>query len=117
MRISDAADSRIRRGLLRISAGQSKPCFDINEETSFVDEIDELMELIKKTWGVLGLNQMMHNLRFTWVLLNLYVATVQVENGLLLAADSQLADVAKYAKMTKDPVYAKIFYVDCNCKY
>ncbi|KAL6542636.1 hypothetical protein OROMI_024238 [Orobanche minor] len=95
---------------LRLYEMLLEACFDINEETSFVDEIDELMELIKKTWGVLGLNQMMHNLRFTWVLFNLYVATVQVENGLLLAADSQLADVAKYAKMTKDPVYAKIFY-------
>ncbi|KAL1552404.1 protein unc-13 [Salvia divinorum] len=83
-------------------------CFDLNEETSFVEEVDELMELIKKTWGVLGLNQMLHNLCFTWVLFNRYVATGQVENDLLCAADSQLVDVSKDAKMTKDPAYAKI---------
>ncbi|KAG6387994.1 hypothetical protein SASPL_153191 [Salvia splendens] len=83
-------------------------CFDLNEETSFVEEVDELMELIKKTWGVLALNQMLHNLCFTWVLFNRYVATGQVENDLLCAADSQLADVSKDAKMTKDPAYAKI---------
>lgn len=93
---------------LRLYEMLLEACFDINEETSFVEEIDELMELIKKTWGVLGLNQMMHNLTFAWVLFNRYVATGQVENDLLCAADSQLADVAKDAKMTKDPVYAKI---------
>ncbi|KAI3454092.1 hypothetical protein Pfo_010755 [Paulownia fortunei] len=83
-------------------------CFDINDETSIVEEVDELMELIKKTWGILGLNQMLHNLCFTWVLFNRYVATGQVKNDLLCAADSQLAEVAKDAKTTKDPVYSKI---------
>ncbi|CAI9784904.1 unnamed protein product [Fraxinus pennsylvanica] len=72
------------------------------------DEVDELMELIKKTWGILGLNQMLHNLCFTWVLFNRYVATGQVENDLLQAADNQLAEVAKDAKVMKDPVYSKI---------
>ncbi|KAG6389465.1 hypothetical protein SASPL_150933 [Salvia splendens] len=83
-------------------------CFDLNEETSLIEEVDELMELIKKTWGVLGLNQMLHNLCFTWVLFNRYVATGQVENDLLCAADSQLGDVSKDSKKTKDPVYAKM---------
>ncbi|XP_042004070.1 protein unc-13 homolog [Salvia splendens] len=93
---------------LRLYEMLLEACFDLNEETSFVEEVDELMELIKKTWGVLGLNQMLHNLCFTWVLFNRYVATGQVENDLLCAADSQLADVSKDAKMTKDPAYAKI---------
>lgn len=93
---------------LRLYEMLLEACFDINDETSFVEEVDELMENIKKTWGVLGLNQMLHNLCFTWVLFNRYVATGQVENDLLCAADSQLADVAKDAKMTKDPVYSKI---------
>ncbi|XP_073276051.1 protein unc-13 homolog [Primulina huaijiensis] len=83
-------------------------CFDINDETSIVEEIDELMELIKKTWGILGLNQMLHNLCFTWVLFNRYVATGQVENDLIFAADSQLVEVTKDAKITKDIVYSKI---------
>ncbi|XP_059277564.1 protein unc-13 homolog [Lycium ferocissimum] len=83
-------------------------CFDVNEEASIIEEVDELMDLIKKTWGILGLNQMLHNICFSWVLFNRYVATGQIENDLLDAADSQLAEVAKDAKTTKDPAYAKI---------
>ncbi|KAK8261984.1 hypothetical protein V6Z12_D13G225800 [Gossypium hirsutum] len=63
-------------------------CFDINDETSIIEEVDELMEHIKKTWVILGINQMLHNLCFTWVL--------------------QLADVAKDVKTTKDPDNSKI---------
>lgn len=83
-------------------------CFDVNDEASIIEEVDELMDLIKKTWGILGLNQMLHNICFSWVLFNRYVATGQVETDLLEAADSQLAEVAKDAKTTKDPSYAKI---------
>lgn len=83
-------------------------CFDVNDEASIIEEVDELMDLIKKTWGILGLNQMLHNICFSWVLFNRYVATGQVENDLLDAANSQLAEVAKDAKTTKDPAYAKI---------
>lgn len=83
-------------------------CFDANDETSIVEEVDELMELIKKTWAILGINQMLHNLCFSWVLFNRYVATGQAEIDLLYAADSQLAEVAKDAKATKDPAYSKI---------
>ncbi|XP_016493453.1 protein unc-13 homolog [Nicotiana tabacum] len=83
-------------------------CFDVNDEASIIEEVDELMDLIKKTWGILGLNQMLHNICFSWVLFNRYVATGQAENDLLDAADSQLAEVAKDAKTTKDPAYAKI---------
>lgn len=82
--------------------------FDNNDETSIIEEVDELMELIKKTWVILGINQMLHNLCFTWVLFNRFVATGQVENDLLYAADSQLAEVAKDAKTSKDPAFAKI---------
>lgn len=83
-------------------------CFDVNDEASIIEEVDELMDLIKKTWGILGLDQMLHNICFSWVLFNRYVAAGQVENDLLDAADSQLAEVAKDAKTTKDPAYAKI---------
>ncbi|XP_027180617.1 protein unc-13 homolog [Coffea eugenioides] len=93
---------------LRLYEVLLEACFDINDETSIIEEVDEVMELIKKTWGILGLNQMLHNLCFTWVLFNRYVATGQVANDLLYAADNQLAEVAKDAKTTKDPSYAKI---------
>ncbi|MFS7909105.1 putative protein unc-13, mammalian uncoordinated 13, domain 2 [Helianthus anomalus] len=83
-------------------------CFDANDESSIIDEVDEVMELIKKTWGILGINQMLHNICFSWVLFNRFVATGQTDNDLLYAADCQLVEVAKDAKTTKDPTYAKI---------
>ncbi|KAL6006113.1 hypothetical protein ACLOJK_040159 [Asimina triloba] len=83
-------------------------CFDANDETSIIEELDEVIELIKKTWPVLGMNQMLHNLCFSWLLFNRFVVTGQADNDLLFAADNQMAEVAKDAKATKDPMYAKI---------
>jgi hypothetical protein len=93
---------------LRLYEMLLQACFDVNDETSIIDEIDELMEHIKKTWTILGMNQMLHNLCFTWVLFHRFVATGQVETDLLDAADGQLAEVAKDAKTTKDPQCSKI---------
>ncbi|CAK9184881.1 unnamed protein product [Ilex paraguariensis] len=93
---------------LRLYEMLLEACFDANNEISIIEEVDELMEHIKKTWGILGLNQMLHNLCFSWVLFNRFIATGQVENDLLYAADSQLAEVAKDAKTMKDPTYSKI---------
>lgn len=93
---------------LRLYEMLLETCFDINDETSIIDEVDELMEQIKKTWTILGINQMLHNLCFTWVLFHRFVATGQVEMELLYAADNQLAEVAKDAKTTKDAEYSKV---------
>ncbi|XP_042488455.1 protein unc-13 homolog [Macadamia integrifolia] len=83
-------------------------CFDTNEGTTVIEEVDEVIELIKKTWVMLGMNQMLHNLCFCWVLFHRYITTGQVENDLLLAANNQLVEVTKDAKSTKDPVYSKV---------
>ncbi|XP_068636410.1 protein unc-13 homolog isoform X1 [Aristolochia californica] len=99
---------------LRLYQMLLEACFDCNDETSVIEEVDEVIELIKKTWVVLGVNQMLHNLCFSWILFNRYVATGQVEHDLLTAADTQLAEVAKDAKVTKDPVYAKILSSTLN---
>ncbi|XP_027354004.1 protein unc-13 homolog isoform X2 [Abrus precatorius] len=93
---------------LRLYEMLLQSCFDANDESSIIDEFDELMEQIKKTWGILGLNQTLHNLCFTWVLFHRFVATGQVDLDLLSAADGQLAEVAKDAKTTKDAEYSKI---------
>ncbi|KAJ8751183.1 hypothetical protein K2173_016364 [Erythroxylum novogranatense] len=93
---------------LRLYEMLLEACFDVSDESSVIEEIDELMENIKKTWNILGINQMLHNLCFTWVLFHRFVTTDQVETDLLDAADGQLAEVAKDAKATKDPQYAKI---------
>ncbi|KAK2979553.1 hypothetical protein RJ640_027417 [Escallonia rubra] len=83
-------------------------CFDVNDATSVIEEIDDVLELIKKTWVILGIDQMFHNLCFLWILFHRYVATGQVENDLLFAADNMLFEVGKDAKSTKDPAYSKI---------
>ncbi|XP_058114659.1 protein unc-13 homolog isoform X2 [Magnolia sinica] len=94
---------------LRLYQMLLEACFDCNEETSIIDEVDELIELIKKTWVVLGMNQVLHNLCFSWVLFNRFVTTGEVENELLFAAENQLAEVAKDEKIIKDPAYSEIF--------
>uniref|UniRef100_A0A0C9S5S1 TSA: Wollemia nobilis Ref_Wollemi_Transcript_18614_3809 transcribed RNA sequence n=1 Tax=Wollemia nobilis TaxID=56998 RepID=A0A0C9S5S1_9CONI len=83
-------------------------CFDSVEETAVIDEVDEVMELMKKTWTLLGINQTLHNICFTWVLFKQFVATGQVEIELLGAAENQLVEVAKDAKSEKDPLYVKV---------
>ncbi|GKV06681.1 hypothetical protein SLEP1_g18540 [Rubroshorea leprosula] len=83
-------------------------CFDVNDEASVIDEVDEVLELIKKTWVVLGVNQMLHNLCFLWTLFHRFVATGQMESDLLLAANNLMLEVEKDAKATKDPNYSKI---------
>ncbi|KAK1267132.1 hypothetical protein QJS04_geneDACA002685 [Acorus gramineus] len=93
---------------LRLYQMLLEACFDSNEEGSIIEEIDEVMELIKKTWVILGMNQTLHNLCFTWVLFHHSVSTGQADNDLLSAADDQLAEVAKDAKATKDPLYSKV---------
>jgi hypothetical protein len=93
---------------LRIYEMLLQSCFDVNDESSIIEDFDELMEQIKKTWGILGLNQTYHNLCFTWVLFHRFVATGQMDLELLSDADGQLAEVAKDAKTTKDSEYSKI---------
>lgn len=88
--------------------------FDIEEPTSMIEEVDEVLELIKKTWGILGIDQRFHNLCFSWVLFNHFVSTGQVENDFLFAADSLLLEVKKDAKSTLDSAYSKILCSTLN---
>ena len=73
-----------------------------------LDEVDELLELMKKTWSTLGITKQFHNLCFTWVLFYQYVSTGQTESDLLCAAFAMLADVGNDAKRPdRDPNYLK----------
>ncbi|KAK9705923.1 hypothetical protein RND81_07G092400 [Saponaria officinalis] len=83
-------------------------CFDIDDDTSIVEEVDEVLELIKKTWVILGINQELHNLCFSWVLFHQYVETGEIEDDLLFAASNLLAEVEKDAKTMKDLDYSKV---------
>ncbi|KAK4427843.1 protein unc-13 [Sesamum alatum] len=83
--------------------------FDAKDETLVLDEVDELLELMKKTWSMLGINRPIHNLCFTWVLFEQYVVTGQVEPDLLAASLTMLTEVANDAKkVDREPVYVKM---------
>ncbi|XP_059654428.1 protein unc-13 homolog [Cornus florida] len=83
--------------------------FDLKDESRVLDEIDELLELMKKTWSILGINRCTHNLCFTWVLFQQYLTTGQTESELLCATLTMLAEVANDAKRTdREPGYVKM---------
>ncbi|TYH82466.1 hypothetical protein ES332_D02G062600v1 [Gossypium tomentosum] len=83
--------------------------FDIRDETQVLDEVDELLELMKKTWTTLGINRPIHNACFTWVLFQQYVSTNQTEPDLLYAAYTMLTEVENDAKKPdREASYVKL---------
>uniref|UniRef100_A0A0E0CUY2 MHD1 domain-containing protein n=1 Tax=Oryza meridionalis TaxID=40149 RepID=A0A0E0CUY2_9ORYZ len=83
--------------------------FDLKEETVVLDEVDELLELMRRTWPTLGITKMLHNMCFAWVLFQQYVVTGQIEPDLAGAALAMLTEVAADAKQeNRDPVYARV---------
>ncbi|KAG8367359.1 hypothetical protein BUALT_Bualt16G0063900 [Buddleja alternifolia] len=83
-------------------------CFDVNDEASVIDEVDEVLEQIKNSWVILGINQAFHNLCFLWVLFHRYTSSGEIEDDLLFAANHMMVEVEKDAKATHDQVYSKI---------
>ncbi|XXG79423.1 hypothetical protein AAC387_Pa09g0495 [Persea americana] len=83
--------------------------FDPNDQTGVLDEVDELTELMKKTWSTLGITRLVHNICFTWVLFHQFVTTGQVEQDLLTASLTMMAEVATDAKRSdREFLYVKI---------
>ncbi|WZZ84042.1 hypothetical protein YC2023_104614 [Brassica napus] len=99
MRVTEQGDTRLRKTLTRTLVGQ----------TLVLDEIDELLELMKKTWSMLGITRPVHNLCFTWVLFHQYIVTSQMEPDLLGASHAMLAEVANDAKKSdREALYVKL---------
>lgn len=83
--------------------------FDLRDETLVLDEVDELLELMKKTWSTLGITRPLHNVCFTWVLFQQYVLTGQIEPDLLCASHAMLLEVANDVKRpNRESAYVKI---------
>ncbi|KAH7278739.1 hypothetical protein KP509_38G054500 [Ceratopteris richardii] len=49
--------------------------FDILDEGKLVKDTDEIMELLKFSWKILGITQNVHDLCYTWVLFHQFVLT------------------------------------------
>ncbi|XP_064947629.1 protein unc-13 homolog [Musa acuminata AAA Group] len=83
--------------------------FDLKDKTVILDEVDELLELMKKTWATLGINKMVHTVCFTWVLFEQYVRTGLVEPDLMGATLALLDEVANDAmRPERESGYVKV---------
>ncbi|KAJ4955665.1 hypothetical protein NE237_012448 [Protea cynaroides] len=90
--------------------------FDHKDETVVLDEIDELLELMKKAWSTLRIDKFIHNVCFTWILFQQYVATAQSEPDLLSASLTMMTEVANDVKKAdRDPVYLMVLSSVLTC--
>ncbi|KAK2354151.1 protein unc-13 protein [Trifolium repens] len=62
--------------------------FDMLDEGKLTEEVEEILELLKSTWRVLGITETIHHTCYAWVLFRQYVITR--EHGILLHALEQL---------------------------
>eukprot|EP00249_Psilotum_nudum_P007988 c20960_g1_i1 orf=699-4043(-) len=53
--------------------------FDVLDEGKLVEEVEEIIELLKSTWRVLGITQAMHDTCYTWVLFRQFVLTGELD--------------------------------------
>ncbi|WCJ39153.1 hypothetical protein M5689_020165 [Euphorbia peplus] len=65
--------------------------FDILDEGKLTEEVEEILELLKSTWRLLGITETIHYTCYAWVLFRQYVITQ--EHGLLKHAISQLKKI------------------------
>ncbi|GJN09145.1 hypothetical protein PR202_ga27125 [Eleusine coracana subsp. coracana] len=82
--------------------------FDRRDDTVVLDEVDELLELMKRAWPTLGVDKTVHDVCLAWVLFQQYVATGQVQPDLAGAALTMLLEVAADAAKEQDPVYLRV---------
>lgn len=54
-------------------------CFNASDESHFVEEVEEILELLKSTWRILGVTQYVHDVMYTWVLFCQFVKTQSEE--------------------------------------
>ncbi|KAL5800807.1 hypothetical protein ACOSQ3_032439 [Xanthoceras sorbifolium] len=65
--------------------------FDILDEGKLTEEVEEILELLKSTWRVLGITETMHYTCYAWVLFRQYAITT--EQGMLRHAIDQLKKI------------------------
>ncbi|MED6184987.1 Protein unc-13, variant 2 [Stylosanthes scabra] len=65
--------------------------FDMLDEGKLTEEVEEILELLKSTWRVLGITETIHHTCYAWILFRQYVVTSEL--GLLLHAIEQLKKI------------------------
>ncbi|XVE68375.1 hypothetical protein DITRI_Ditri09bG0063300 [Diplodiscus trichospermus] len=65
--------------------------FDVLDEGKLTQEVEEILELLKSTWRVLGITETIHYTCYAWVLFRQYVITS--EQGILRHAIDQLKKI------------------------
>ncbi|XP_062174116.1 protein unc-13 homolog isoform X2 [Alnus glutinosa] len=65
--------------------------FDMLDEGKLTEEVEEILELLKSTWRVLGITETIHYTCYAWVLFRQYVITS--EQGILRHAMEQLKKI------------------------
>lgn len=70
--------------------------FDIMNEGKIMEEVEEILELLKSTWRVLGISQTVHDACYTWVLFRQFSLTG--EESLLYNATQQMKRIAPNAQ-------------------
>ncbi|XP_019185195.1 PREDICTED: uncharacterized protein LOC109180165 [Ipomoea nil] len=65
--------------------------FDVLDEGKLTEEVEEILELFKSTWRILGITETIHYTCYAWVLCRQFVITS--EQGILLHAIEQLKKI------------------------
>ncbi|KAK4835776.1 hypothetical protein QYF36_014424 [Acer negundo] len=65
--------------------------FDMLDEGKLTEEVEEILELLKSTWRVLGITETMHYTCYAWVLFRQYAITT--DQGMLRHAIEQLKKI------------------------
>ncbi|KAK2989872.1 hypothetical protein RJ640_015204 [Escallonia rubra] len=65
--------------------------FDVLDEGKLTEEVEEILELLKSTWRILGITETIHYTCYAWVLFRQFVITS--EQGLLQHAIDQLKKI------------------------
>lgn len=69
--------------------------FKSAEEATLIDEAEELLEQIRKSWPVLGITTVLHHLTFSWVLFRQFVKTGKSDVNLVSACVAQVREAIR----------------------
>ncbi|CAH1448735.1 unnamed protein product [Lactuca virosa] len=86
--------------------------FDVLDEGKLTEEVEEILELLKSTWRILGITETIHHTCYAWVLFRQFVMTR--EHALLRHAIEQLHKVPlKEERGPQERMHLKTLF----CKY